>query len=141
MRRRGGDIDKATRTLAIVSMLAGCAGSDIPVEPTPYQEYNPTPSAEHPAGGYLSEEIAHNTYLVTFRGTTVTDQDTVIAYAYRRAAELCGGDNRFAMLNDEDASKVEDETRYRGLSSVEPTGHTYHKIWPRRRLTVRCKGE
>jgi hypothetical protein len=66
-------------------------------------------------------------YRVTFRGTPATEPEIVTAYAYRRAAELCGGRDRFDVLEDEDISESKIVIPYR-------------TVWPRRRLTVRCKG-
>jgi hypothetical protein len=130
----------------LAAMLVGCAGSDIPVEPTPYQPYNADPAPGHPAGGYLNNRLMDNVYLVTFRGTVATAQESVIAYAYRRAAEICGGDRRFEILKDEDVSKVEQETETRGagfggygIVQIDAKSETYRNVWPRRRLTVRCK--
>ncbi len=120
----------------------------VPIEPTPYQEYNVKAEPDHPAGGYLDRKIAHDVYLVTFRGTPPTAQEAVIQYAYRRAAELCGGDDKFDVLKDEDASKVDEETETHGAvfgpngwGAVQATSETYRTVWPRRRLTIRCKAD
>jgi hypothetical protein len=136
-------------TLAV--LLAGCGRAPVPVQPTPYQPFNPKqtegPDGEA-AGGYIDAVLQPGVYLVTFRGSTTTLAETVIAYAYRRAAELCGGQGRFDVTNEEDVSKVRAETTSsaRAYGSgpwavARGTSETDETVWPRRRLTVRCKDE
>jgi hypothetical protein len=125
-------------------MVVGCAEST-PFPPTPYQPYNPTASPEHPAGGYLTTPLTRDVYLITFRGNVRTLQENVEAYAYRRAAEVCGRDN-FDVLSDDDASKVEEQSETSGrafgsgaFASFSASTSTTQLVWPRRRLKVRCR--
>lgn len=134
------------RTRAIPALLlVGCASS-IPIAPTPYQPYRQKQTEEHAAGGYLDEDLGGGLYLVTFRGSVATAQEDVIAYAYERAGELCGGAGRFDVMREEDASRESDDTEVHGGAFNNAgwvTGHasaeTTRTVWPRRRLMVRCK--
>ena len=129
----------------VVGIVVGCGGAaQSAVQPTVYQEYNAIEEPGHPAGGYLDRKIARNVYLVTFRGTPPTAQETVIQYAYRRAAELCGGDDSFDVLKDEDASKIDERTEGvwgGGFGVLSANSETIKTVWPRRRLTIRCKDD
>ncbi len=133
------------RRLGWMCLFAIACGGPPPVLPTPYQPYRQRQTAEHPAGGYLDEELGPGMYLVTFRGSTATPDDDVVAYSYQRAAELCGGPGSFDVLKDEDKSRVRTETESRagawgngGFAWAHGTSETTETVWPRHRLTVRC---
>ncbi len=74
----------ALAATAIVA-LGACAG------PTPYQRRN--------AGeGYHDYEIRRGVYAVSFDGNGRTPRDLAITYWHRRAAEICGGPDRYEVL-------------------------------------------
>lgn len=75
----------AACAFAILFLLAGCAG------PTPYQ--NRTGGE-----GYYDYEIQPGIHFVSFRGNGQTSRSTVMDYWYRRAAEICGGEDRFEVI-------------------------------------------
>jgi hypothetical protein len=70
---------------AALSFLAGCAG------PTPYQ-------TRTGGEGYYDYEIQPGIHFVSFRANGQTSRSTVMDYWYRRAAEICGGEDRFEVL-------------------------------------------
>lgn len=137
--------------LAVGGVLAACAPSEPPVEPTPYQPFNSLSAPGHPSGGYYSVALGPDVVLVTFRGTVATSQQTVSELANRRAAELCGGDDRFEVLEDERVSRVEERAEANGENiggnawadvhgdaERSATAATSKDGGPRRRLMVRC---
>ena len=75
----------AAYACAVLFLLTGCAG------PTPYQKR---------AGGegYHDYEILPGVYFVSFRANGETSRSTVMDYWYRRAAEICGGEDRVEVL-------------------------------------------
>lgn len=75
------------RILALAGMLVlvGCAG------PTPYQKRD--------AGeGYFDYETRPGVHFVSFDGNGQTPRDAVIGHWHRRAAELCGGPDRYEVV-------------------------------------------
>jgi hypothetical protein len=70
---------------AALFLLAGCAG------PTPYQKRTG-------GEGYHDYEIQPGVHFLSFRGNGQTTRSTVMDYWYRRAAEICGGEDRFEVL-------------------------------------------
>ena len=134
--------------MIVVGVVGACAPSEPPVEPTPYQAYDGLSAPGHPPGGYYSAELGPGVYLVTFRGTVATSEETVSAFANRRAAELCGGDHRFEVLEDRHLSNVEERVE---ASGENVGGHPWMDVHgdaqpskpagPRRRLLVRCEGD
>lgn len=75
---------------AAMLLLAGCAG------PTPYQKR---------AGGegYFDYEVQPGVYFLSFRANGYTSRSMVMDYWYRRAAEICGGEDRFEVLGMDSA--------------------------------------
>jgi hypothetical protein len=132
----------------VVGVVGACAPSEPPVEPTPYQAYDSLSAAGHPPGGYYSVELGPGVYLVTFRGTVATSEETVSAFANRRAAELCGGDHRFKVLDDRDLSHVEERAEANGeniggsaWADVHGDAQPSKPAGPQRRLVVRCEDD
>jgi len=77
----------ARRFLAAAGIVAlvGCAG------PTPYQRRD--------AGeGYYDYEVRPGVHAVSFDGNGRTPRQTAITYWHRRAAEICGGRDRYEVL-------------------------------------------
>lgn len=64
-------------------VLSGCV--------TPYQ-------AKGFSGGYSSFETQPGVYYVSFQGNGYTPRDTVIRYWHTRAAEVCGGNDRYEIV-------------------------------------------
>jgi hypothetical protein len=128
------------RRLGWLCVFAMACGGSTQVLPTPYQPYKQRQTAEHPAGGYFEEELQPGLFLVTFRGSIATPDDDVVAYTYKRAAELCGGTGRFDVLKDEDLSRARTEIELSGggFGWAPGTAETTETVWPRHRLTVRC---
>jgi len=83
--RSAGCRTGAACACAALLLLAGCAG------PTPYR----TRSAGE---GYYDYEIQPGIHFVSFRANGETTRSTVMDYWYRRAAEICGGEDRFEVL-------------------------------------------
>lgn len=75
--------------------LASCA------TPTPYKP-------EGPQGGFTDMALNKDTYIVTFRGNTVTSPELVNSYLLRRGAELTlnNGYNYFVKLDGETAKNT-----------------------------------
>lgn len=72
--------------LFVGSLLpAGCAG------PTPYQKRSG-------GEGYYDYEIEPGVHYLSFQGNGQTSRATVRDYWYRRAAEICGGEDRVEVL-------------------------------------------
>ncbi len=70
---------------AAVVALGACAG------PTPYQRRD--------AGeGYYDYEIRPGVHAVSFDGNGRTSRDAAVTYWHRRAAEICGGADRYEVL-------------------------------------------
>lgn len=67
-------------------LLAACATG-----PTPYQ-------ARTAGEGYHDYEIQPGIHFVSFRANGYTSRSAVLAYWYRRAAEICGGEDRYEVL-------------------------------------------
>lgn len=139
-----GSLGRMRHLLLSAVLLAGCVDGETIVLPTPYQAYVPHQHGDQAAGGYITAKLARDTYLVTFRGTTATPADEVIAYAYQQAAEVCGGDDAFVVLHEEDVSRTVTETETRAYVAPRwgigrARSESYDTVWPRRRLTVRCK--
>jgi hypothetical protein len=63
--------------------LFGCA--------TPYQ-------AKGFSGGYASFETQPGVYYVSFQGNGYTARETVIRYWHTRAADVCGGNDRYEIV-------------------------------------------
>lgn len=80
-----GCVARGACAFAGMLLLAGCTG------PTPYQKR---------AGGegYHDYEIQPGVHFLSFRGNGQTSRSTVMDYWYRRAAEICGGEDRFEVL-------------------------------------------
>jgi hypothetical protein len=82
--------------------------------------------------------------LITFSGNGWTEYETVLKYAYRRAAEVCR--SGFDVLSTSDVSLTEDDDSAEsvevpvGYSRLTSTRH-HHDVHtrPRVRLEVRCK--
>lgn len=70
---------------AALPLLAGCAG------PTPYQKRTG-------GEGYYDYEVQPGIHFVSFRANGRTSRSAVMDYWYRRAAEVCGGEDRFEVL-------------------------------------------
>lgn len=87
------------RITLILLMLSGCATG-----------YHP----ESYTGGYSSEQISKDTYIVTFRGNGYTAASTVRSYTIKRAKELCyeegydGGFELVSMSSDTKSSRLPD---------------------------------
>lgn len=134
--------------LALVAALfvSACGYTDPPpVGPTPYQPYVAHGGPGVTPGGYTSQKLAQGLYLVTFRGTVASTQESVIGFAYRRAAEVCGGDDAFTIAREEDVSRVDETDEVRagifgggGWASARARSWRERTVWPRRRLTVQC---
>jgi len=75
----------AAWAFAALFLLAGCAG------PTPYR-------MRAGGEGYHDYEIQPGVHFVSFRANGYTSRSTVMDYWYRRAAEICGGEDRFEVL-------------------------------------------
>ncbi len=70
---------------AATVVLCACAG------PTPYQKRD--------AGeGYHDYEVRPGVHAVSFDGNGRTSRETAITYWHRRAAEICGGRDRYEVL-------------------------------------------
>jgi hypothetical protein len=80
-----GRLAVAACACAGLLLLAGCAG------PTPYQKRTG-------GEGYHDYEIEPGVYHVSFRANGRTSRSAVMDYWYRRAAEICGGRDRFEVL-------------------------------------------
>lgn len=82
-------IGAAARTSALIAaagaaiILGGCA--------TPYQPRGFT-------GGYANFETQPGVYYVSFQGNGYTPRETVIKYWHTRAAEACGGNDRYEIV-------------------------------------------
>jgi hypothetical protein len=80
---------RAMRTLAFLFsagtaiVLFGCA--------TTYQ-------ARGFSGGYTSFETQPGVYYVSFQGNGYTPRETVIRYWHTKAAEICGGNDRYQIV-------------------------------------------
>ena|SRR5512134_2495442 len=70
---------------AALFLQSGCAG------PTSYQKRTG-------GEGYYDYEIGPGVHFVSFRANGKTTRSTVMDYWYRRAAEICGGEDRFEVL-------------------------------------------
>src|SRR5215831_13652431 len=68
----------------LLLVLSGCA--------TPYQP-------KGFAGGYTDFETQPGIHYVSFRGNGYTSKDTVIQYWHQRAAEVCGGRDRYEIVS------------------------------------------
>ena len=51
------------------------------------------------AGGYTDFETQPGIHYVSFRGNGNTSKDTVIQYWHQRAAEICGGRDRYEIVS------------------------------------------
>lgn len=71
--------------LAGALVLLGCAG------PTPYQ-------ARDAGEGYLDYEIRPGVHFVSFDANGSTSREAATRYWHRRAAEVCGGPDRYEVL-------------------------------------------
>lgn len=105
--------------LALVALAAGCAS------PTAYQKRDE-------GEGYLDYRTAPGVHYLSFVGNTSTAKETVERYWHRRAAEICGGPDRYEILGMESA----------GSAVMEPSPNV---LWPATRPKVegliRCKPE
>ncbi len=85
----------ATRWLpaaAAIIAVGACAG------PTPYQKRD--------AGeGYHDYEIRPGVHAVSFDGNGRTSRELAITYWHRRAAEICGGRDRYEVLGMDASGK------------------------------------
>jgi hypothetical protein len=70
---------------AALPLLAGCAG------PTPYQ-------MRTGGEGYYDYEVQPGVHFVSFHANGRTSRSAVMDHWYRRAAEICGGVDRFEIL-------------------------------------------
>jgi len=59
---------------------------------TPYQKKNAF------RNGHNDYPVGQNSYYVSYEGNRWTDTDTVSAYWYRRAAEICGGPDKYEVI-------------------------------------------
>jgi hypothetical protein len=95
---------------ALAAVLAACG------TPTPYQ------SGDGASYGYREQAVENNRYLVSFRGNTLTDRETVELFLLFRAAELTlerGYDHFLVARRDTDADR-----RITGTTSgFGPHGH------------------
>jgi len=66
-------------------LLLGCAG------PTPYQKRSK-------GEGYFDYEIMPGMYYLSFQANGRTQHSMVLTYWHRRAAEICGGEDRYEIL-------------------------------------------
>ena len=80
-----------TAIFFVVFVVGGCATS------TPYQKSGLR-------GGYTDFETQPSIYYVSFRGNAYTRKETVIRYWYQRAAEICGGTDRYEIVSQETSS-------------------------------------
>lgn len=89
--------------MAALLLIAGCA------EPTAYAP------AGNDGRGYTSQAIEKGRFLVSFRGNSLTDRETVEAYTLYRAAEVArdAGGSWFR-ITDQNTETV---TRFSGTSS------------------------
>jgi hypothetical protein len=78
--------------------LTGCLFS-----PTPYQPSGWT-------GGYTDYAAGRGVYYVAFNGNGYTSRGSVTAMWHRRAAELCGGEDRYDVVARDGNSVTEGET-------------------------------
>lgn len=69
--------------VAALPLLFACA--------TPYQ-------ARGFSGGYANFETQPGVYYVSFQGNGYTPRETVIRYWHTRAAEICGGNDRYQIV-------------------------------------------
>ncbi|HEX9205290.1 MAG TPA: hypothetical protein VF853_05130 [Candidatus Deferrimicrobiaceae bacterium] len=76
---------------AALFLLAGCATG-----PTPYQKRTG-------GEGYYDYEIQPGVHFLSIRANGYTSRSTVMDYWYRRAAEICGGEDRFEVLGMDSA--------------------------------------
>lgn len=102
-RQRISQVLRAALASFAVTLVAGCGG----------------PTAYAPAGknglGYSSQAVEQNRFLVSFRGNSQTDRETVETYLLYRAAELARdrGGTWFRISNQD----TETITRFSGSSS------------------------
>ncbi len=76
----------------LLVLLLGCAG------PTPYQKRD--------AGeGYHDYETRPGVHFLSFDGNGSTSRETVLTYWHRRAAEICGGPDRYEVLGMDASGK------------------------------------
>jgi hypothetical protein len=106
----------------LLAGLASCAAEQEHVGPTPYGPYGPH-------GGYTDQPLGDNRYIVSFRGNAYTPSETAVAYAYRRAGEVCRGS--FDVVSQHDFSKVE-------VTADQSVAHV-SSVKPRQQLVVQCK--
>jgi len=83
--RRTRSFVRTSCAFAVFLLLTGCAG------PTPYQRSDG-------GQGYSDHEVVPGVYDVSFLANTKTPRWTVLEYWNRRAAELCGGQDRYEVL-------------------------------------------
>src|SRR6266498_1385348 len=84
---------KMTRPAARTSALLAAAGAAIALGgcATPYQPRGFT-------GGYTNFETQPGVYYVSFQGNGYTPRETVIKYWHARAAQVCGGNDRYEIV-------------------------------------------
>ena len=58
------------------------------------------------SGGYTDFETQPEVYYVSFKGNGYTSKETVVQYWHRRAAEICGGRERYEIVS-QDASTTQ----------------------------------
>jgi hypothetical protein len=106
--------------LGLLLVLSGCV--------TPYQPKGLT-------GGYTDFETQPGVYYVSFRGNGYTSRDTVIKYWHQRAAEICGGSDRYEIVSqgaysaaDISGGSLRDsdniQSQRRGVHSMHEAGDT-----------------
>lgn len=127
-----------TLTTSLLVLSAACASE--PRLPTPYQAF--TQAKDAIPGGYIDRPLSPGEYIVTFRGDQYTLWEDTLAYAHRRARELCPGG--YDTLSQQDVSANQQrEGRAVGyvIGSIavvqQSPGRVTHL--PRAQLQVRCK--
>src|SRR2546426_12636489 len=86
-----GPLLRAMTVVTIGIAFSGCV--------TPYQMAGFS-------GGYTDFETQPGVYYVSFKGNGYTSKETVVQYWHRRAAEICGGRERYEIVS-QDASTTQ----------------------------------
>jgi hypothetical protein len=141
MRRRGALVTfvRWARGVVAGALLPAC-GSHPPILPTPYQAFTNAEGAI--PGGYIDRSLGPGTYVITFRGDQATLWEDTLAYAHRRARELCPAG--YDALAEQDVSaEIQGDGRtvavrlgYTTIVKHSPGAITQ---LPRARLEIRCK--
>lgn len=91
-------------------LLCGCG--------TPYQ-------ASGFMGGYEDYRAGNGTIMVTFQGNGYTSSTAVLRMWHRRAAEVCGGSEKYEVLDSEHSADVIQTSAGSSTTNVNVTGTGY----------------